>query len=456
MQGCRRCPARTCAARQHRTNESAGYVRKSYDGKPFNFYGMPEVKNFSELRKAMNARAAALRDKVDVQYNVGKRALDSNDDAEYQRSLTTIKAAEGTLAEIAVERAALENEEREYASTASPATAYAPLAAPPGANNDNGAPQLRSVADALADHPAYKQYASGDGERAVRFVLRNVGLTRLALTRAASDPHLRPQFAIPAIWGGPVSPLPRRTRVRDLIPFGGVNAPYALAFAKETGIEGAPSKVAENAVIPSVHFSTTPMTTTQQTLAALTTVSEQVLFYQPSMQQWVSQRLTQLLLDAEDEYLLNDATAGLIVNATAFVPTAGAAGWQSMRTSFGDLEAVGDTAIGVVVAPLDFAAMETAVDLDKRPILQNAPTGESPRTIFGVPVATSVAIPAGKFLTIGAGSCALFEGRSVTIDFNSTAYELWSTNKVGVRIRSEIAVAVYRNTSLQYGSLLGA
>jgi HK97 family phage major capsid protein len=204
--------------------------------------------------------------------------------------------------------------------------------------------------------------------------------------------------------------LPNRpAKVRDLI-MPGRTVSSSIDYVKETVFTNNAAPVAENPATPKpqsdMQFALT--NTPVRTIAHWVLASKQIMADAPMLQSYIDGRLRYGLDYAEDvQLLLGDGTGvnilGLMPQATLYAQPAGAT--VSAATSIDKLRlAMLQAALalfpatGHVLNPTDWANIELTKDGQGRYIFAN-PTGLAGPTLWGLPVAETLAMPQNNFLT---------------------------------------------------------
>ena len=355
----------------------------------------------------------------------------------------TVRANEARLLDVEAERRTLELQRDRLIEGARPITDDPLAFIRTGASG--------TIGEAVQRDPAFRALISGEsGTPFARIVVKGMSLG--IRHRAANTMHGSPQFSAQPIDVGVYSAAKRAPRIRDLIPVYPLTGP-SVAFARETGVEGAAAIVPEGAVKPFAHIQTTPIITPAVMVAVLSSVTNQCLADSAYLIDWLNFRLSELVLDREDSYLLDDPTVGMMTLATPFAPTGTPAAWQAIGGALAALAATGDAPAATVLNPADAGAIAVAADTEGRPIIPGLPTQAPSGGLFGVPVAVTPAMPAGQFLVIGKSAAALYDRMALTIDVNPWSSEYWTTNSTGVRCEERITLAVYRPASLLKGAI---
>lgn len=251
----------------------------------------------------------------------------------------------------------------------------------------------------------------------------------------------------------------RRMTVRDLITQGRMDG-NTLEYVRETGFTNSAAPVAEGLVKPESDLRFDLVNTSAKVIAHWMKASRQILSDFAQLRSVIDNRLLYGLAYAEEQQLLNgDGTGqnllGIIPQATAytapFAPTAGTA-IDTMRLAMLQAEIALFPATGHVMNPLDWGRIELTKDADGRYIIGN-PQGTISATLWGLPVVTTPAIAADKFLT-GAFKMGaqLFDRWDARVEVGYVNDD-FIRNLTTILAEERLALAVYRPQAFIYGDL---
>ena len=256
-----------------------------------------------------------------------------------------------------------------------------------------------------------------------------------------------------------IMPLPqRRMTVRDLLSQGQMDG-NTLEYVKETGFTNSAGMVAEGSAKPQSDIQFDLVTTSAKVIAHYMKASRQVLSDIPQLQSIIDQRLLYGLAYKEETQLLNgDGTGqninGIIPQATAYSAPATIADLNTfdvMRLAMLQAALAEYPATGHVMHPTDWAGMETVKDSLGRYIIGN-PQGTTSPTLWGLPVVTTQAMTARKFLTgafkLGA---QVFDRWTARVEVATENEDDFIKNLVTVLAEERVALAVYRPEAFIYG-----
>lgn len=251
----------------------------------------------------------------------------------------------------------------------------------------------------------------------------------------------------------------RRLTIRDLISAGRMDG-NTLEYVRETGFTNNAAPVAEGALKPESDLKFDLVNTSAKVIAHWMKASRQILSDFAQLRSVIDNRLMYGLAYVEEQQLLNgDGTGqnllGIIPQATAyaapFTPTAATA-IDTMRLAMLQGEIAEFPATGHVMNPLDWGRVELTKDADGRYIIGN-PQGTIAPTLWGLPVVTTPAIAADRFLT-GAfrQGAQLFDRWDARVEVGYVDKD-FIMNMVTILAEERLALAVYRPQSFIYGDL---
>ena len=259
----------------------------------------------------------------------------------------------------------------------------------------------------------------------------------------------------------------RNLVVRDLIMPGRTNS-GVIEYVKETLFTNNAATVAENPSAPKPQselaygLANAPV----RTIAHWIKASKQILADAPQLQSMIDGRLRFGLAYAEDVQLLNgDGTgtnlSGLMTNATAYAAPAGITVTNETMIDRLRLAMLQTTlalfpATGIVLHPTDWAAIELKKDTQNRYLWGN-PSGLLGPTVWGLPVAESLAMPQNNFLTGALKYAAqVFDREDANVLISTEDQDNFVKNMVTILAEERLALAIYRPAALVKGTFTGA
>ena len=263
---------------------------------------------------------------------------------------------------------------------------------------------------------------------------------------------------IPRAYANQVYALPsRKVHVRSLLPVGTISQGL-FTFPLETGGEGAPAAQTQGSAKAQVDFDITMTNAPAQVIAGYVRISRQMLDDVPAMTSFLQQRLLEKYLVAEDAQLLSgNGTSpnlqGLTGVASAF---AGAAtvDVEQLVQSIAQVEASNYTATGILINPTDWANIINTKNTNSAYSLPGSTivTTNGQLSIAGIPIYTSTAIAADKFL-VGDWSMGaqIMQRDGISVRFSEFDGNNFTENMITVRVEARIAFPIYYAGAFVYG-----
>lgn len=288
--------------------------------------------------------------------------------------------------------------------------------------------------------------------------------TKATLTTATTDAAGSVGSAIQTMRLPGILELPqRRLTIRDLLSQGQMDG-GSLEYVKEKGFNNNAAPVAETAAKPGSDIQFELVTTSAKVIAHWMKASRQVLSDISQLRSIIDQRLLYGLAYVEENQLLNgDGTGqnllGIIPQATAFAVPAGTTmpatvtGIDRLRVAMLQAALAEYPATGHVLSPIDWTSIELLKDTQGRYIIGN-PQGTIAPTLWGLPVVTTQAMAAGKFLTgafkLGA---QIFDRWQARVEVATENEDDFIKNLVTILAEERLALAVYRPEAFIYGDV---
>lgn len=255
----------------------------------------------------------------------------------------------------------------------------------------------------------------------------------------------------------------RRMTIRSLL-MPGTTQSGAIDYVRETLFTNSAAPVAENpsANKPQSELKFDLVTLGVKTIAHFVMASKQILADAPMLASYVDGRLRYGLAFKEEDQLLNgDGTGqnlnGLMTQATAYAQPAGVTVKNEtmidrLRLAMLQATMAEFPATGHVLNPTDWTSIETTKDTQGRYVFAN-PTGLAGPVLWGLPVAESLSMKAGNFLT-GAFAYAaqIFDREDATVTISTEDRDNFVKNMVTILAEERLALAVYRPQALIKGS----
>lgn len=288
---------------------------------------------------------------------------------------------------------------------------------------------------------------------------RRVSVPRAAITSApASGGALVGADRRPEI----IMPPERRLTIRDLIAPGTTDS-NAIEYVRETGFTNNAAAVAEGGAKPYSDLVFELVNAPVRTLAHLFKASRQILDDSSALQSYIDARARYGLLTVEEQQLLygNGTGAnlqGLMTLAETYAAPGGivVTGEQRidrLRLALLQAELSEFPADGIVLNPIDWAAIELTKDGEGRYIVGQPQEGTAAR-LWNRPVVATQAMQQDEFLTgafrLGA---QIFDRMDVEILISTENDKDFENNMVTIRAEERLAFAVYRPEAFVTGSL---
>lgn len=288
---------------------------------------------------------------------------------------------------------------------------------------------------------------------------RRVSVPRAAITSApASGGALVGADRRPEI----IMPPERRLTIRDLIAPGTTDS-NAIEYVRETGFTNNAAAVAEGGAKPYSDLVFELVNAPVRTLAHLFKASRQILDDSSALQSYIDARARYGLLTVEEQQLLygNGTGAnlqGLMTLAETYAAPGGivVTGEQRidrLRLALLQAELSEFPADGIVLNPIDWAAIELTKDSEGRYIVGQPQEGTAAR-LWNRPVVATQAMQQDEFLTgafrLGA---QIFDRMDVEILISTENDKDFENNMVTIRAEERLAFAVYRPEAFVTGAL---
>lgn len=262
-----------------------------------------------------------------------------------------------------------------------------------------------------------------------------------------------------------IMPPERRLTIRDLIA-PGTTTSNSIEYVRETGFTNNAAAVAEGGAKPYSDITFALENAPVRTLAHLFKASRQILDDAAALQSYIDARARYGLLMVEESQLLygNGTGAnlqGLITLAQAYAAPGGivVTGEQRidrLRLALLQAELSEFPADGIVLNPIDWAAIELTKDGEGRYIVGQPQEGTAAR-LWNRPVVSTQAMHQDEFLTgafrLGA---QIFDRMDIEILVSTENDKDFENNMVTIRAEERLAFAVYRDEAFVTGPLTGA
>ena len=324
---------------------------------------------------------------------------------------------------------------------------------------DGGGADERSIGQLVVDNAEVKaQLGSGRNFKG-RLQVEVKTITSASTSGSSSSTGLVVADRQPGI----VQVVPNRQLVvRDLLMPGRTES-SSIDYVRETLFTNNAGAVAENpsAPKPQSDLQFDMKNTPVRTIAHWVLASQQIMQDAPMLQSYIDGRLRYGLSYVEDlQLLLGDGTGvnllGLMPQATAYAAPAGIAVANPTMIDTLRLAMLQATlslfpATGHVLNPTDWASIELTKDAQGRYIFAN-PQGVAGPTMWGLPVAQSLAMPQNNFLTGALRYAAqIFDRMDATVLMSTEDRDNFVKNMVTILAEERLALCVYRPQALIKG-----
>jgi HK97 family phage major capsid protein len=242
-------------------------------------------------------------------------------------------------------------------------------------------------------------------------------------------------------------------RVADLIYHVPIET-GSVVFTKETTYTPGANIVAETTRKPDTAFAFQNVTLTAQTIATIAKASLQALQDTVQLGNWIDARLSAAVLLRQEQYLLNDATNGLLALAPAQGTLTGATALDMVASAIGSLKALGYTPSGVCMNPNDVTNTRLLKDTMGRYLWSTPDSAIGTASMWNVPLVESPSMPAKTFL-VGAfsESTILFDRQILIVEISYENEDDFVNNLACFRAEMRFALGVPLVTGLMKGTL---
>lgn len=315
----------------------------------------------------------------------------------------------------------------------------------------------KSLGQQLFESDNFRDFAENPSAGKSAKIYTKATITSATTDAAGSAGILVPEQRLPGIVATP----DRRLTVRDLLA-SGTTSGNSITYIRETGFtNGAAPQVKEGDIKAQSDIKFDEQSVNVKTLAHWVKASRQILDDAPMLESYIRGRLMYGLKLVEEQQLLNgDNTGGnlhgIIPQASTFADPAALAEYTIIdQLRLAQLQAVlaEYPASGHVLNPIDWAKIELTKDAENRYII-GQPQGVANPTLWGLPVVSTQAMGAGKFLT-GAFSLGaqVFDRQQAAVAVSTENQDDFIRNLVTILCEERLALAVYRPEAFIYGTL---
>jgi len=394
--------------------------------------GHPHGKSMAEL--AAEAKAACEK-KHDEGKGIAEKAL-AEAEAGKALTATTKELADQAIAGMNEAKARMDDLEQKMARR----------------TNENEGPT--TAGERFVNDEGFKSFAAQTRPRG-RQIVEVKDISSLTTDAAGSVGALiQPDRAAPVM-------LPqRRMTVRALLAQGNTSSAQ-IEYEREKLFTNNAAPVAEGASKPQSELQFEDATANVRTIAHWMRASVQVLADVPALRSIIDQRLRYGLSYVEETQLLNGSGVGqnlpgLVTNATAYAAPGSLTATASIdiiRLMILQVALAEYPANGIVMNPIDMAAIEMLKDGDGRYLIGN-PQGTIDKRLWGLPVVETQAMTVDKAL-VGAFNLGaqIFDRQDATVEVSTEDGDNFTKNKVTIRAEERLALAIYRPQAFVYGDL---
>lgn len=254
----------------------------------------------------------------------------------------------------------------------------------------------------------------------------------------------------------------RADHIRGLLPQGSTNA-QTISYVKEANPEDGAAAVAEGTTLAKSDIDLTESTVKLEKIGTFMRITEEMINDIPALTSFLSARIPQRILAAEDNEILNgDGSTpnldGLFTDGTAFAAGGFANAIESanefdaLMVGLNQLQLANYKANVILLNPTDLHKIvllkSTANEYLKNQIYQ----GLQPQ-IGGVPIVTNTAVTAGKFLMMDSNSATQFWIRqNLAVEFSKDDSTNFRDGFVTVRATERVALTNYEPKAIVQGT----
>lgn len=267
---------------------------------------------------------------------------------------------------------------------------------------------------------------------------------------------------VPQRIAGVVSGPNRRLTIRDLIAPGRTGS-NMIEYVRETGFTNNAAVVSENPTgeKPESSIAMELVQTGVKTIAHLVRASKQILDDAAGLSSYIDSRLRYGLQLVEEAQLLKGSGVGINLHgiytqATAYanpgVTVQAQTRIDQLRLALLQAELAEYYADGIVLSPIDWAAIELTKDAQNQYVLAN-PFVMTGAGLWSRPVVSTQSMNAGEFL-VGAFQMGaqLFDREDANVVISTEDKDNFSKNMITIRAEERLALAVYRPEAFVKGA----
>lgn len=319
-------------------------------------------------------------------------------------------------------------------------------------------PQDLSVGGQFVKSESYKAFASNmrNGRGARELIKTGPTPTVSTVSTPISRNTLATPYQIAGIYGAPELPL----LVEDLIPHIPVNTP-AVTYIKNTSQTINAGVVTEGAAKPESTFAFELATGNVVTVAHWTKITEQLAADAPAVTAYINAKMLYGLALKVDRQLVSGTgtstqLAGILqsgnftdYSSAVTVPQGGTLIDFALLIKT-HLETLGYPPRQLLLNPSDWAQLALLKDSQKRYLL-GGPAGITSKTLWGLPVVTTAAVPSGKYVmadfSLGA---TIFDRQEIALEMDREQDD-FTKNLLTIRVERRLGLVVEDPASIAGG-----
>lgn len=306
-------------------------------------------------------------------------------------------------------------------------------------------------------HPRY------GGEAKAGDVLSFKGLGRRLKASMREDDHLFNVKSLIAAGStvttaqtltSPVAMEKPATGLLDLLPVRIIEGDR-YTYLQQTKRDNKAAPVAAGGTKPTSEYTLTRVDGKLQIIAHLSeAIPEQWLSDEPALGQFLETEMAYgIQVAVEDQVLNGDGDEpnllGLLEVSGIQSQAFNTSKIRTVRSAITKVEALGFTASGLVLHPLDWEDIETAADGEDRFFMtpEGSPIDRARRRLWGVPVALSLAVEQESAVLVSDGSASIVTNRRLDFQMGRVGDD-FSKNQVRARVEGRFGVETYRPTGI--------
>lgn len=255
----------------------------------------------------------------------------------------------------------------------------------------------------------------------------------------------------------PVSMQQAATGLLDLLPVRFIDNGDEYSYLTQTTRTNNAAPVAVGAVKPTSAYTLTRVSRKLEVIAHLSEpIPEYWLADEPALNQFLSSEMGYgLQLALENQVLNGDGTSpnlrGLLETSGIQTQAFNTSQIRTVRSAITKVEALGYTASGLALNPLDWESIETAGVDEAHYALrggeQVVPIDRAARRVWGVPVALTTQVTTGTGVLLSDGSAGVVADRRIDSQFGRVGDD-FSRNQVRARLEGRFGLEVLKPTGV--------